>query len=137
MSAKISRKSGMLYRRGDKILKLMREQAECDEPFPDELHDISSLNGENDVQQMDNTIFEDMDATHSSNIEDGEINHFDEIIEDEEDCIRFWTLLTNQSIKTRRSNEGIMDIPGGKYWYNGIWHATVTVFPSISANVHL
>lgn len=35
----------MLYRSRDKILKLMREQAECDEPFPDELHDISSLNG--------------------------------------------------------------------------------------------
>lgn len=120
--------------------------------------------GENDVQQMDNTIFEDMDPTHSSNIEDGEINHFDEIIEDEsemlfqtnddfihenmseEDCIRFWALSTNQPyrsikmvleilkskynanvpksartlLKTRRSNEGIMDIPGGKYWYNGI-----------------
>uniref|UniRef100_A0A182I5C9 Uncharacterized protein n=1 Tax=Anopheles arabiensis TaxID=7173 RepID=A0A182I5C9_ANOAR len=23
-------------------------------------------------------------------------------------------------LKTRRSNEGIIDIPGGKYWYNGI-----------------
>uniref|UniRef100_A0A182XQ14 Uncharacterized protein n=1 Tax=Anopheles quadriannulatus TaxID=34691 RepID=A0A182XQ14_ANOQN len=64
----------------------------------------------------------------------------------EEDCIHFWVLSKNQSyrsiemvleilkskynvnvpksartlLKTRRSNEGIMDIPGGKYWYNGI-----------------